>query len=166
MYRSTYLCKFCDHRAFMSLESCSKVWSTAGKSRHAPLRQSQPRAWLFSSFTSSWPLSPMASSQKFQLDPGAQIYTAVVYTTRPRDKNINNVRRTYKHKVPDEISYFDCGQAVAFAVGTRPWSRASRLVEHTLTDACVLPEYQTASRYDTSSILSTNLSSSSTYNTL
>ena len=43
--------------------------------------------------------------------------------------------------------------------------RASRLVEHSLlTDVLGLPEYQTAGRYDTSSILSANLFSSSIYN--
>ena len=42
--------------------------------------------------------------------------------------------------------------------------RASRLIEHTLvTDVCVLPEYQTAGKYDTSSILSANLCNSSIY---
>ena len=32
----------CDHRAFMSPESCSRFSSTAGKPRHIPLRQTRP----------------------------------------------------------------------------------------------------------------------------
>ena len=37
-----YIYMLCDHIIFMSLESCSKVWRTAEKPRHIPLRQSRP----------------------------------------------------------------------------------------------------------------------------
>ena len=42
MYSSAYLYTLCDHRAFVSPESCSKVLSAAGKPRNRPLRQSRP----------------------------------------------------------------------------------------------------------------------------
>ena len=37
-----YIYMLCDHRAFMSPESCSRFSSTAGKPRHIPLRQTRP----------------------------------------------------------------------------------------------------------------------------
>ena len=64
MYSSTYLHMRRDHRAFMSPESCSKVFSTDGKPRHIPLRQSrpyQPRACFL--FVFHFELTPFSDGQ-------------------------------------------------------------------------------------------------------
>ena len=86
MFTSTYLHKLCDHRYFMSLESCSKVLSTAGKPRHIPQRQSrpyQPRACFLFRLSLRvhpclrWPaLKSFSSTHRFQL---GNILSQVLY---------------------------------------------------------------------------------------
>ena len=82
----------------MSPESCSKSpVQLANRTMYIPLRQmatiSTKGMFSFSSFTSSWPLSPMASCQKFQLDPPfstGKIWSRVIYcTTIKLPVNIN-----------------------------------------------------------------------------
>ena len=86
---STYLYMLCDHRAFMSPESCSKVLSTAGKTRLVPLRQSRPcRQRAYFLFRPSlrvdtflqWPaLTSFSSTHRFQLGKilSANLYSSI-----------------------------------------------------------------------------------------
>ena len=77
MHSSTNLYMLCDHRAFMSPVSCSKILSTAGKTCHIHLRQSrpyQPRACII--FRLSLRIDPFLrwpALKKFQLDPPYEV---------------------------------------------------------------------------------------------
>ena len=84
----------CDHRAFMSPESCSKVFCTASKPRHIPLlRQSrpyQPRSCFLFRLSLRvdpflrWPaLKSFSSTHRFQLGKilSANLYSSNIYTS-------------------------------------------------------------------------------------
>ena len=83
---STYLYMFCDHRAFMSTESYSKVLRAAGIPRYIPLRQSrpyQPRACFLFRLSLRvdpflrWPALKSFSTHRFQLGNTLKSYSSI-----------------------------------------------------------------------------------------
>ena len=93
VYSSAYRYMLWDDGTFMSLESCSKVSSAAGKPRYTPPRQSrpyQPRACFLLRLSLRvepfliWPaLKNLCSSHRFHLGKNEDIDPRISHSTSP-----------------------------------------------------------------------------------
>ena len=97
----------CDHRVFMLPESCSKVFSTAGKPGHITLRQSRPyqlrSCFLFRRTLRvepflRWPaLKRLSSTHRFQLGTilSANLYSSSIYNTSSQKLEYEDIMREW-----------------------------------------------------------------------